>query len=102
MEFNGVAYSHTRLHRLACVAGGMAGDVSEIQAGFAESSGAARAALGDDDYGHRYWQARGRRMENIGTGLELLASALSKQGARLQRASQRYEDCEDASTLRTS
>ncbi|TMR99927.1 hypothetical protein [Nonomuraea basaltis] len=101
MEFNGVAYSRSRLHRLACAADGMAGDTSDAHARFEASSGAARAALGDDDYGRMYWQARGQRMESIGTGLELLATALREQETRIHRASQTYEACEDATTLRT-
>ncbi|MGW0802527.1 hypothetical protein [Nonomuraea sp. NPDC002799] len=102
MEFNGLAHSPGQMYRLACAAGGMADDVSGTQTKFERSSGAVRAALGDDDYGHRYWQVHSERLGNIGSGLELLASALRKQESRVQEASQRYEDCEDASTLRAS
>ncbi|GAA3546283.1 hypothetical protein GCM10022419_028030 [Nonomuraea rosea] len=102
MTFNGAAYSQTQLHLLAASADGMAGDVSEIQTGFEASSGATRAALRDDDYGRRYWQNHGRRMADIGTGLELLADALREQETRIARASRNYKDGEDASTLRTA
>ncbi|WP_433441050.1 hypothetical protein [Nonomuraea sp. CA-141351] len=101
MEFNGAAYSHSHLHRLASAADGMAGDVSGAHTEFEASSGAARAAVGDDDYGRTYWQAHGQRLENIGTGLQLLATALQEQEKRLQRVSKTYKAGEDASTLRT-
>lgn len=101
MEFKGVAYSQGHLHRLACAADGMAGDVFSVQARFEASSGAARVAMGDDEYGRTYWRARGQRLESIGIGLELLATALQEQDARLHEASGRYGVCEDASTLRT-
>ncbi|MGN9842662.1 hypothetical protein ACTMTI_31505 [Nonomuraea sp. H19] len=101
MEFDGVAYSRSHLHRLACAADSMAGDVADVHARFEASSGVARAALGADDYGRMYWQARGQRMESIGAGLALLATALGKQETRVQRASQAYVACEDASALHT-
>ncbi|MEU6720841.1 hypothetical protein ABZ897_56100 [Nonomuraea sp. NPDC046802] len=101
MELNGVVYTRSQLRRLAGAADGMAGDVSEAHTRFETSSAAARTAVGDDDYGRMYWQARGQRMESIGAGLELLASALREQDSRLQRASMTYKAGEDASTLRT-
>ncbi|WP_049570408.1 hypothetical protein [Nonomuraea sp. SBT364] len=100
MRFDGVTYSKSHLHRLACATDGMAGDLAGAGTRFEASSGAARAALGDDDYGRAYWQARGQRMKDIGTGLDLLATALRRQETRIQRASQNYDGCEDASTLR--
>jgi hypothetical protein len=101
VEYDGVVYSKSHLHRLASAADGMAGDVSETHDRFEAASSAARTALGDDDYGRAYWQARGQRMESIGRGLELLATALREQESRLHRASKTYKAGEDASTLRT-
>ncbi|GAA3211213.1 hypothetical protein [Nonomuraea helvata] len=102
MSFDGVAFSKSHLDRLACAADGMAGDVADVRVQFETSSSAARAALGDDDYGLMYWQARGPRMESVGAGLDLLAAALQKQESRIRRASHMYDACEDAGTLRTS
>ncbi|MFI7642440.1 hypothetical protein [Nonomuraea sp. NPDC049400] len=101
MELNGVAYSHGHLHRLSDTADCMADDVSAAHIRFETSSGGARAALGDDDYARMYWQTHGRRMESIGAGLELLATALREEAAKLQRASKTYKAGNDASTLRT-
>ncbi|WP_431917287.1 hypothetical protein [Nonomuraea jabiensis] len=101
MEFDGVVYSKTHLHRLASATDGMAGDVSGAHTRFEAASSAARTALGDDDYGRAYWQGRGQRLESIGRGLDLLASALREQESRLHRASKTYKAGEDASTLRT-
>ncbi|MEQ4722130.1 hypothetical protein [Nonomuraea sp. B19D2] len=101
MELNGVAYSHDHLHRLSDTADRMADDVSEARIRFETSWGRARAALGDDDYARMYWQAHGQRMENIGIGLELLATALREEATKLQRASKTYKAGNDASTVRT-
>ncbi|MET7330944.1 hypothetical protein [Nonomuraea sp. NPDC005650] len=101
MEFNGVVYSKSQLHRLASAADGMAGDVSDVHTRFDAASSATRAAVGDDDYGRAYWQAHGQRMESLGRGLELLAAALREQENRLHLASKTYKAGEDASTLRT-
>ncbi|MFI6737112.1 hypothetical protein ACIBI9_29655 [Nonomuraea sp. NPDC050451] len=101
MGYDGAVYSKSQLHRLASTADGMAGDVSGAHDRFEGASSAARTALGDDDYGRAYWQARGQRMENIGRGLDLLATALREQENRLHRASKTYKGGEDASTLRT-
>jgi hypothetical protein len=94
VEFDGVAFSQSHLHRLACAADDMAGAVSDVHARFEASSGAARTALGADDYGRTYWQARGRRMESIGIGLELLTTALQDHQTRIKTASQLYDACE--------
>jgi hypothetical protein len=100
VKFDGVTYGKSHLHRLARAADGMAGDLSGASTLFEASSGAARAALGDDEYGHAYWQKRGPRMRDIGTGLDLLAAALRQQETRIRRASRNYGGGEDASTLR--
>ncbi|MEO3806409.1 hypothetical protein [Nonomuraea sp. B1E8] len=102
MEFNGVvAHGQGHLDRLACAAGDLAGDVSGVHAGFEASWGAARAALGDDDYGRGYRRGRGQRLDGIDAGLALLATALREQETSLREASKHYQACEDASTLRT-
>ncbi|WP_327102844.1 hypothetical protein [Nonomuraea glycinis] len=100
MEFDGVTYSKRHLHRLACAADGMAGDLAGASTRFEASSGVAKTALGDDEYGRAYAQDHGQRMTDIATGLDLLATALRQQETRIQRASQNYDGCEDASTLR--
>ncbi|MFI7132177.1 hypothetical protein ACIBQ1_41325 [Nonomuraea sp. NPDC050153] len=101
MGFDGVVYSKSQLHRLASVADGMAGDVSDVHTRSEAASSEARASLGDDDYGRAYWQAHGQRLESIGRGLELLAAALREQENRLHLASKTYKAGEDAGTLRT-
>lgn len=100
VEFNGVVYSHSQLHRLTRAAGGMAGDVSDVRARFEVSADRARAALGDDDYSRMYLRARGRRLEEIGAGLRLLAAALDRQESKVRQASRNYRAGEDAGTPR--
>ncbi|MGP3936617.1 hypothetical protein [Nonomuraea sp. KM88] len=102
MEFNGVvAHSQGHLHRLACAADDLAGDVSGVQTRFEESWRAACAALGADDHGRGYRRGRGQRLDGIGAGLALLATALKEQETSLRETSKHYQACEDASTLRT-
>ncbi|GAA4967185.1 hypothetical protein HD597_003842 [Nonomuraea thailandensis] len=98
MEFDGSAYSRSQLRRLARGTSDMAALVSGTDARYTTSVSAIRAAVGDDDYGRAYWQARGRRIDGIGTGLGLLASALGREETRLLRALKTYRAGDDAST----
>ncbi|TYB56031.1 hypothetical protein FXF51_45280 [Nonomuraea sp. PA05] len=101
MEFDGVVYSRSELRRLARGASDVAGLVSGTDTRFETSASVARTALGDDDYGRAYWQARGTQLGNIGAGLNLLADALGRQETRLLRALRTYNAGDDASTMRT-
>ncbi|NJP88573.1 hypothetical protein HCN51_03720 [Nonomuraea sp. FMUSA5-5] len=100
MEFDGVVYSKSELRRLARGTSDVAGRVSGTGARYETSASAARAAVGDDDYGRGYRQARGTRLDAIGAGLNLLAGALGRQESRLLRALRAYRDGDDASTIR--
>ncbi|MFC4121920.1 hypothetical protein [Nonomuraea zeae] len=95
MEFDGVVYSRSQLHQLARGAGDMAGRVSGVDVRYETSASAAHAALSDDDYGRAYWQARSQRVEGIGMGLKLLASALGQEETRLQQALKTYRAADD-------
>ncbi|GAA2855440.1 hypothetical protein [Nonomuraea rubra] len=97
MEFDGSAYSKAQLRRLARGTSDMAALVSGADVRYATSVSATRAALGGDDYGRAYWQARGRRLDGIGAGLGLLASALGREETRLLRALTTYRAGDDAS-----
>lgn len=95
MEFDGFVYSRSQLRRLARGAGDMATRVSGADVRYETSASAARAALGDDDYGRAYRQDRSRRLESIGKGLELLAAKLGREETRLQQALKTYRAGDD-------
>ncbi|MFB4268562.1 hypothetical protein [Nonomuraea sp. GTA35] len=98
MDFDGSAYSKSQLRRLARGTSDMSALVSDADVRYETSVSTTRTALGDDDYGRAYWQARGRRIDGIGAGLALLVSALGREETRLLRALTTYRAGDDAST----
>ncbi|MEV4222601.1 hypothetical protein [Nonomuraea sp. NPDC049725] len=101
MTLEGMAYGKSHLRGLARGVGDMEEAVRDVAVRYEPVTKAVRVALGADEYGDAYWQARGERMAAIGTALDLLSDAMGRQSEDLARSRGNYAAGEDASTLRT-
>ncbi|WP_406311434.1 hypothetical protein OHA77_21890 [Streptosporangium sp. NBC_01639] len=100
MRYDGFAYGDGHLHGLANGVGDLATRLSDVHGRFEESKESVRAALGGDEYAHRYWESGGRRLTAIGEVLGLLTQAVGAQEPHLRTAATVYRTSDEASTIR--
>ncbi|MEV8636279.1 hypothetical protein AB0395_31965 [Streptosporangium sp. NPDC051023] len=97
---NGFSYDSNQLHSLAIKTHETAVKLFDVHDRFKEVTESTRAALGGDEFAHKYWQSSGKRMGAISEALNLLKKAVGAQESKLRAASATYKASDEASTVR--
>ncbi|MER5318056.1 hypothetical protein [Streptosporangium roseum] len=100
MAFDGFSYSTDQLHGLAIGIRDTAVKLFTVHERSEEGMASTRAALGDDEFAHAYWQSGGRRLAAINEALDLLKKAVGAQEPNVRKASANYRASDEAGTIR--
>ncbi|MET8332874.1 hypothetical protein ABZV14_02065 [Streptosporangium canum] len=100
MESDGFSYSTDQMHGLAGGIRDTAVKLFTVHDRFEEVMASTRAALGDDEFAHAYWQSSGSRLAAIGEALDLLKKAVGAQEPNVRAASANYQASDEAGTIR--
>ncbi|WP_031158067.1 hypothetical protein [Streptosporangium roseum] len=100
MESNGFSYSTDQLHGLAGGIRDTAVKLCTVHDRSEEAMASTRAALGEDEFAHAYWQSGGKRLATISEILDLLKKAVDAQEPNVRLASANYRASDEAGTIR--
>lgn len=99
VRYDGFTRGDGHLHGLANGVDAMATRLSDVHSRFEEAKESARAALGGDEFAHRYWETGGKRLSDIGEVLIMLTQAVGAQEPNLRTAAANYRASDEASTM---